>query len=192
MEDDILDEAWNPRNKYLADERFFTDIKGNGCQNPGPDATWSGWCLLPSIAQAFVMQFGVRVVNSKLWPYTQYDLEHIDDNYQFAEYYIPSVDNIRVSKPSDRQFAVSWTYDPGTVRETTVSEYRLCWEKSVFGIAGKICEKTGGHVTSYTLGISRLSLASIRSFISVEIRPNNRLTTFGGSTYPLQEFDEEY
>ena len=33
--DDAIDAAWNPRNKHLADTRFFLDIATHGCQQSG-------------------------------------------------------------------------------------------------------------------------------------------------------------
>ena len=195
VEDDILDEAWNPRNKYLADERFFTDIKANGCQNRtsgiGP---WS-WCLMPSIGQAFIMQFGVRRINSKNWPYTRYDLEHIDENYWFTEYYIPRVIDVQTSKSSSlttQRFAVNWTYDPGTVQETSIAKYSLCWKTVIFGITIEDCMTAPGNALSSTLSISKLSIKAVRSFISASVWPNRRLVGFGGTFYPPQEFDLEY
>ena len=190
--DDPIDSAWNPRNKYLADEKFFADIKRNGCQNP----TWNAeefWCDRPSIEQAFIMQFGVRVINSKDWPYTDYDLEHINSNYGFAEYDIPNVTNVSVSQPSDGAFAVSWTYSPGTVSAATVRQYKLCWEIPsfvLFGSSSRKCKTAGGDALSHILN---LLIGSARSFKSIEIWPDNRLApTFGGLYYPPQEFSIAY
>lgn len=189
--DDTIDLAWNPRNKYLADERFYADIKANGCQYP----TWrsrESWCYLPSLAQAFVMQYGVRNINSKLWPYTSHDVEHVEGDPKFVEYSIPRVTNVRVSKSGDRSYKVSWTYNPGTIRQVTVSEYRLCWDTTGILLSpDNLCKSVSGNSSDYTLTTSRFFFRTIKSIKSIAIRPNNRLS-LGGPSYPQQEINKKY
>ena len=138
-DDDTLDEAWNPRNKALADARFKADIAKHGCQNSDfrarlsvcPPLNLLGIATNHALAELYFL--GVANINSKSWVYTDYDSEHIDSDPRFAVYEVPSVTNVRVtSSRSDltgaTTYRVSWAYNPGSVRTATVSSYELCWE----------------------------------------------------------------
>ena len=139
-----IDLAWNPRNKYLADEVFYFDIKEHGCDQPSllarvtvcrggiVDQTvrkstfhllhFGDWGL------ARTMQFVVRVINSLGWVYTYDDLGHIDDNPRLESFASsgvlspPEVIEIRESV-----YDVRWSFDPGTVNAARTKGYRLCW-----------------------------------------------------------------
>ena len=193
--DDTLDETWNPRNKFLADEKFFADIKANGCQNRTPGAAPLAWCALPSLVQAFTMRYGVRNINSKDWPYTSYDLGHIDADAQFTEYQIPSVTNVSVSKSESlltNDYIVNWTYSPGTVQTAAVFAYRLCWETVTLGLTSERCETTSGENTSYTIKIPKVSPISVKLLKSIEIAPDGNSLRFGELYYPRQTLNLKY
>jgi hypothetical protein len=188
--DDTIDETWNPRNKYLADEQFYADIQAKGCVNRTSGLVPWAWCGVNRVGQAFTMQFGVRKINGKSWPYTYYDLEHINSNYKFTEYRIPSVVVDRVWKSGDL-YNVSWSYSSGTVGAARVAKYRLCWDLgSVFG---EYCPTVSGNATSYSFKPLKIIRSSVKSFKSIEISPERRmLGYFDDVYYPPLEVNREY
>ncbi len=196
-DDDTLDEAWNPRNKALADARFKADIAKHGCQNSDfrarlsvcPPLNLLGIATNHALAELYFL--GVANINSKSWVYTDYDSEHIDSNPRFAVYEVPSVTNVRVtSSRSDltgaTTYRVSWAYNPGSVRTATVSSYELCWETA----RGRpICRYTNGDALSYDLVVP----VEIVAFKSMAISPNRRrFVGLGGIYYSPQPFDLRY
>ena len=86
-----LDITWNPRNKYLADDKFHADILKYGSQRS--DLTIGGWllrlatpwrpdpfaafaydssmCNLSNEDLAIIMMWGVREQNDKDWTYPE-------------------------------------------------------------------------------------------------------------------------
>lgn len=205
--DDTLDAAWNPRNKYLADEEFFSDLTSYECPRVRTGIAnvkvINEWCVTTVVARAFVMQFAVRNWNDKSnegWVYTRYDLDHIDSNYEYTSYNIPSVTNVTVSRfparlPHQTAYKVSWRYAPGTVSGATVDEYRLVW-KPAFGTmleyevsSSDVTTESNGKL-SYTLYI----LARIEEFVSLEISPNRKLWSplLFASYYPSHKVNLRY
>ena len=95
-----LDEAWNPRNKALADCKFKADITAYGCQNEAHDALLL--CLLsPNQVMAGVFFFFVAEINHKNWPVTPADIRHFKANEEFtvcAEPVVPKVELANVVK----------------------------------------------------------------------------------------------
>ena len=196
-DDDTLDEAWNPRNKDLADAKFKADIAKHGCQNSDwranvsvcPPLNVLGIMTKKQLSELY--HVGVANFNAKSWVYTDYDSEHIDSNPRFAEYQIPSVTNVRVSSlrsnlPDATTYRVSWTYNPGSLRTATVSSYELCWETAR---GGEVCRHPNGDVLSYDLVVP----VEIVAFKSIAITPNRkRFLGLGGVYYPTQSFDLRY
>ena len=194
---DMLDEAWNPRNKSLADANFKADIARHGCQNSDrlaralvcPPVNLLGIATNHSLSELYFL--GVANINSKSWVYTDYDSEHIDSNPRFAVYEIPSVSNVRVSSsqsdlPDATTYRVSWTYNPGSVRTATVFSYRLCWETDR---GRRICRYANGDALSYDLVVP----VEIVAFKSMAISPNRiRFVGLEGIYYPPQSFDLRY
>ena len=196
-DDDTLDEAWNPRNKSLADARFKADIARHGCQNSDfwarlsvcPPVNLLGLATNHSLSELYFL--GVANINSKSWVYTDYDSEHIDSNPRLAVHQIPSVSNVRVSSsqsdlPDATTYRVSWTYNPGSLRTATVSSYRLCWETDR---GRRICRYANGDVLSYDLVLP----VELVAFKLMAISPNRiRFLGLGGIYYPPQSFDLRY
>ena len=116
-----IDKAWNPRNKYLADEIFFEDIQGNDCQ----ESSWLGnlWCrwVTPvSRERALTMLHGVRVINNLGWSITEADIAHARTTRLFMECDIPRLTNIRVAPQGNWQYRVYWTLVEGCVSEPDI------------------------------------------------------------------------
>lgn len=202
--DDTIDAAWNPRNKYLADTKFFIDIAVHGCQQQfNLLATIVQWCNSPKILQALTMLFGVRAVNDKSvagWVYTHYDLDHIRSNFTFAEYNIPHTTSVAVQTVSSSLlhqtgYKVTWRYEPGTVSTAVVDQYRLSWEpvrgttiQREVDVRDLTTESNGK--LSYTLYI----LGRIQSLKSIEVSPTRKLSSplLYGQYYPPYEVKIRY
>ena len=188
---DVMDVAWNPRNKYFADELFYADIKKNGCYLPSA-ASWLFCRLSRSVDQAFIMQIGVRSINTKQWVYTEYDEGHIEANPRFAEYRIPSVKNVTVSKPGNRKYRVNWTFDSGTVSDVSVSQYRICWTLVPrFLGSDEVCKVTGGNSTTYTYTKPLLG-QDVVALKSIGVSPDKRMNLGSGRYYPAVILDRTY
>ena len=71
---EILDRTWNPRNKALADAKFWADIVQYGCW--GADGNEEVVCALGNWATATLYFWGVAQHNHKGWPVTTQDLDH--------------------------------------------------------------------------------------------------------------------
>ena len=74
-----LDAAWNPRNKALADAKYYADIATHGCQQStgGANSTVCTLARLLGNAQMASGYFwGVAKVNHKGWPVTTQDYDH--------------------------------------------------------------------------------------------------------------------
>ena len=124
----FIDRAWNPRNKYLADQLFVEDIYQYDCQQMSDDAT--GWCTNPtrdSMSRAETMVWAVRFFNNKGWPITTADVAHAHANRQFYECDIPRLSGIRMEYVSDWAFRLHWNVDKGCVTDPDV-ELTFRWD----------------------------------------------------------------
>ena len=73
---DEMDEAWNPRNKSLADSKLYADILKHGCQLETAKARYAFcWWENEWIANYFFG--GVGNLADKGWPVTEDDTKHI-------------------------------------------------------------------------------------------------------------------
>ena len=76
-DDTELDQAWNPRNKALADHKFRADIRKWGCQDQTSIAL--PLCLMPRAWIAETPYFkAIAKVNHKGWPVTSRDVSDIE------------------------------------------------------------------------------------------------------------------
>ena len=88
-----LDQAWNPRNKALADAKFRADIAKYGCQDSTPPFVADNVCppsaLFPTnraMAEDYwtaVANIGWPLYTHRGWPVTDQDLQHIIDTPEF-------------------------------------------------------------------------------------------------------------
>ena len=196
LEDDTLDIAWNPRNKYASDEQFFFDIKAHDCQSPSILARET-WCYLPGFIQAGVMQFAVRHLNDKGWVYTQEDREHVIANpkYTLCSPPVPNVGTLRLTQQSEGIYAVSWQFEKGCVTSLAVHYYKVNWwityTGNSYGTSASI--EIDGESLSAQLNLSStlpgIPAGSVQSVAvySMEIVPKNR--TFGAHSH-IQNFTD--
>ena len=96
---DELDEAWNPRNKALADEKLRADIRRHGCQDQSGTLA-AIMCLLASEETIANRYFdAVAKVNHKGWPVTNADINDFASNFEFEvcnEPVVPTVSGLTV------------------------------------------------------------------------------------------------
>ena len=125
-----LDEAWNPRNKSLADAKFKADISKWGCQ----DSAWNarlGVCLLTSHAMAeWPYYWGTARFNHKGWPVTARDLRHIEGLDRFVvcrEPVVPTVSRLTASLAGST-ITATWTLEQGCVPTTLADvSFSVTW-----------------------------------------------------------------
>ena len=91
-EGDVTDEAWNPRNKALADAKLYNDVIINGCDDPVLVMS-NGYCpeTYPKDIGELYFWGVASGFRSRGWPITDHDLDHasahrklFDDSYYHA------------------------------------------------------------------------------------------------------------
>ena len=114
-----LDEAWNPRNKALADYKFRADITRWGCQDLTPIANIVLLCALRSEWIAQVPYFkAVAEVNNKGWPITSRDINNFESQPGFidcGEPVVPRITNVAEVARRGDTLTTAWDWDPGCV-----------------------------------------------------------------------------
>ena len=173
----VLDEAWNPRNKALADHKFKADIVAHGCQQQSVAAAIAVcWWLRQFMADRYFD--GVARVNNKHWPVTTGDISSIRSTMRFkncGEPPVPAVSGLSASKdPQDgRTIVMRWTYSPGCaeIRPSDV----IIWVQL----------KTSGQVSMPSHGVDSRSCEVTGSTMACPIRLADvpGLTLFGADTY---------
>ena len=111
-----MDETWNPRNKSVADLKFYLDMKLYGCQDSG----WIGGntsCLLGPSGMASVYYFitAKSHLGNRELPVTAQDLAHIGGNWRYIECTspaIPLVSNLSFTRTGST-LTITWNFDPG-------------------------------------------------------------------------------
>ena len=84
-DDDTLDEAWNPRNKALADAEFFSDVAFHGCDQQSGVPAFILCGTRTNVELARIYFWGVAKYNTKGWPVTVEDLWHFYLEPKFIE-----------------------------------------------------------------------------------------------------------
>ena len=118
---DELDTLWNPRNKALADERFWLDIVKHGCQ----DEDYPFWQLLygPAVCEqenadiAFAYYGIVTTFNGK-GPVTKSDMASINRSPSYVECSdppVPMAQNVRPFRDAEGDFVIEFTHHGGCV-----------------------------------------------------------------------------
>ena len=180
-----LDEAWNPRNKALADYKFKSDITRWGCQDQTLIAR--ALCLVPSsgIAQ-FPYFWAVAKRNHKGWPVTERDVADFTARPSFincAEPVVPQVRDVAFSRQGNR-LAITGEYVSGCVT-VDLSEVDLAIEWDVLGFPSQHPPTTRCTVSGNTLScyadLSYMPSGSMVTGVSVYVIPRDR--TYGGSDY---------
>ena len=171
----VLDGAWNPRNKHLADTIFRDDL----------DKAFSGdsWAqrLSRNTQVSALLHWFVNKANNKTWPMTYHDIQDTKDRPYFRRCTIPQIENVVIIR-NGRVYQAEWNYVPGCVKDITVDYYKLCWKIELpehpFASYSKpsedFCRYTEGHMSTdrFTVppGIRTWESVTLQS---VEIRPSD-------------------
>ena len=180
-----LDEAWNPRNKALADYKFRADITRWGCQ----DQTSIAWavCRFSKSWMAENIYFrAVAKFNSKGWPVTNRDIADFTTRPGFincAEPVVPEVRNVNFTRNGNR-FTVTGEYASGCV-SVDLSEVDLAIEWDFLGFLSEqppatTCSKSGSTFSCYD-DLRFMPSGTIVTGVSVYVVPRDKI--YGGEHY---------
>ena len=188
---DELDEAWNPRNKALADEKLRADIRRHGCQDQSGTlaAVFCRFSSNESLAGMFHHIINKR--NNKGWPIIRADLSDFESNYKFrvcSKPVVPTVSGLTVSK-SERIITGSWEFKPGCV-PITLSDvlFSVNWDfldnvlnsPEITDPNSNLCTVSGIRVTC-SYNFDYLPYRPILTGVSIFVIPREVL--FGGANY---------
>ena len=189
---DELDEAWNPRNKALADEKLRADIRRYGCQDQS-GAGAAVFCRLPRAFIAEIFHGFVARGNHKGWPITNADLTDLNSNYKFKicdEPVVPSVSELTASM-SGRTVTASWDFEPGCVPialRDVLFEVNWSVDDSPLGPTylsdPNSCSVNGDRVAcSYIINHNLVLPGKSITAVSVFVVPRDRMFALGAYGY---------
>ena len=125
---DDVDDAFNPRNKHLADIVFGVDLRCGGhardtyvhadyisCRST---FSWSSALALLAHFYSAGVSYG-GVLTSFHWPVTEEVVEHAVNNRRYVSCDIPRLRDVEIeqSTTDSRTFTVSWQFDPNCATE---------------------------------------------------------------------------
>ena len=193
-----LDEAWNPRNKSLADSKFYADILKHGCQLNSGELVIIAICLVDSATEfAEMFHWGVAVGNAKGWPVTDHDLkdaggakEEIDPegtSYRFIDCDgpVPRVTNVSVSQATTMdRVTLTWANEHGCIDPITIKQINVCVRLS-FGkpLSARFCKDGLGAGTTITTMQTTYweGLIAEEATVEFDIVPND--INYGSGSY---------
>ena len=186
---DELDEAWNPRNKALADEKLRADIRRHGCQDQSGTLA-AIMCLLASEETIANRYFdAVAKVNHKGWPVTNADINDFASNFEFEvcnEPVVPTVSGLTVSKSGDTLTA-SWDFEAGCV-SIGLADVAFGAEWRVLGLFSSLIEfsdtsscATNGNRLTCTYDYSFVPDNTFIVGVSIFVIPDEK--KYGGNDY---------
>ncbi len=197
-EGDEIDEAWNPRNKALADAKFYADIRRYGCELEA--VLWS--ILFCRINTAYIAHYfftGVAYFGDRDWPVTKEDIVHIGgsrtahDTESSAYWYtlcpeiVPSTSGYVVTQTEGTGFNFVWRNNlrgcVGNVGGVEIAEIETCFLAIHKGRLEEGCVKGAGQPTTafISLGSDWDSAHVTRGNVVVRLFPRNRV--YGGKYY---------
>ena len=180
-----LDEAWNPRNKALADYKFRADITRWGCQ----DQTSIAWFVCRTASDWMAENIYFRAVakfNSKGWPVTNRDIADFTTRPGFincAEPVVPEVRNVNFTRNGNR-FTVTGEYVSGCV-SVDLSDVDVAVERDFLGFLSEqppatTCSKSGSTFSCYD-DLRFMPSGTIVTGVSVYVVPRDKI--YGGEHY---------
>ena len=185
-----LDEAWNPRNKALADAKFKADISKWGCQDQSGVLAYLMCSRVRNASMAERIYFwGTARVNHKGWPVTTRDLSHIDWLPRFIvcpQPVAPTVSGLTASRSGDVVTA-SWNFEPGCVPATLADvSFTVNWHVIIgsrvhlYSSDVDTCTATGNRLTC-AYDLSYLPEGKVISRVSIYVVPRDK--EYGGEHY---------
>ena len=188
---DELDEAWNPRNKALADEKLRADIRRHGCQDQPSNIFYAIFCRLPKASLANGYHEGIQEFNNKGWPITPADVSDFTANYKFkvcSQPVVPTVSGLIASK-SGYTITSSWDFVPGCVPIALEDvKFGVNWNFDGYTEGLTIltdpnsCATNGDRLTcSYVFNF--MPPGTVITAVSIFVIPNEREFAFGAYDY---------
>ena len=188
---DELDEAWNPRNKALADEKLRADIRRHGCQDQPSNIFYAIFCRLPKASLANGYHEGIQEFNNKGWPITPADVSDFTANYKFkvcSQPVVPTVSGLIASK-SGYTITSSWDFEPGCVSIALEDvKFGVNWSFDGYTEGLTIltdpnsCATNGDRLTcSYVFNF--MPPGTVITAVSIFVIPNEREFAFGAYDY---------
>ncbi len=152
-----LDEAWNPRNKYLADLEFLEDLEEHGCEfdlnrgwwlfndfisfeNSSVHPTEFSYpralvCLVLNRLQAeglvaLIYHWSVNKFNHKGWVITKQEVAHAENNREFVPCIPPVPKDMVYSHTQDGSFNISveWDNEESCVDGVEIARHEYKWK----------------------------------------------------------------
>ena len=204
---DELDEAWNPRNKHLADAVFLADIRKHDCHMPSVVAEYFPLaCPLPAqVGPSFLtlagwMHFGVNKINDKDWPFTSQDIKHAEGLHRFVGCAAPLVTELDIQQKRGVLFTATWQITRGctglTIRHHVISLFGYSGASayapsSIFiprqdKVIDEIPTTTNMSIDFEVWRIEEVPVGSTFTLIlAVTFEPN--MVQYGGNMYPVRE-----
>ena len=140
-ESEDFDEAWNPRNKYLADTEFLKDIATHACSiNVNREWGISGlvdflgnvtFCVDSylrnhNLYNAFLYYLAVSYANSKDWTITEAEVEHAHNNRRFVACMPPTIRNVSYSNV-EWSVTADWDATRICIDGIELNRYKFRW-----------------------------------------------------------------
>ena len=184
----VLDEAWNPRNKALADDRFKADITAYGCQNQ-PLGAWLPCRFTTNATLAGLMFWAVTELNDRGWPVTPADIRHFEANEEFtvcAEPVVPKVEIASVVK-AGYSINATWNYRQGCAPiEPTEVTFPVRWRtpdpgRPAIFVSGPSSCTVQGHSFRCTYDLPNMPPGHAIVGVDAFVIPDN--VEYGGAHY---------
>ena len=180
---DEVDEAWNPRNKALADAKFRADIAKYGCQNESdlatrlvcpPDGFW-GHETNQDMAEFYFNAVSNNVwvfETHRGWPITEQDFSHIEANTTYAmcgdtgaKLASPPMPTLYVASAARRHdshntFDAELSAVDGCVDDITIDSYTVVWRVNYRNFTSTEHEVTGSDFSSQKVKKNTLTLSN--------------------------------
>lgn len=204
---DELDRTWNPRNKALADAKFWADIVEHGCDSGDIEEFTCGIGGYATKVTGHFYHTGVSDANNKGWPVTTEDLDDArahrsrsstsdsatgsvsSHSFIDCEDEVPTVEDVTVKRDrNDDDFSVEWDHVDGCVDEIVIGRIGawLAIEFDNGEVGYDSVENLVGTATSATFDLSRWQdLEPVGGLFEVYLYPENRV--YGGESY-IHEF----
>lgn len=191
-----LDEAWNPRNKSLADSKLYADIMRYGCELEGIAERYTV-CKKPRELIANYFFTGVAFLGHRGWPVTEEDVAHIggykhtldaestEYSYFACHGLLPTTSNVNVTHTHGRGFSINWTNSlDSCIPGITIKDSQTCIRVYYSGRNFKGCKsKTSGTPTSAFISLGYALNRQYIDYIEVESRLYPHRHKYGKNYY---------
>ena len=191
-----LDQTWHPRNKSLADSKFFADIDKHGCQQQSGAPAWVMCGSLSNWAIAVIFHFFVADWNDKGWPVTDEDLEagggpKEETDAESSEYDfvvcgnpVPRIANLSIKQVVGVGFDATWNFEEGCVENIAISNIEICLILNAGASTLKPCQRGLSTTdTSRRFPVIRTWSNTHWPIIGVEVRISPTNVSYGPDHY---------